>query len=186
MWSPHRPRRLLPSPAYFWPEFPGEPARAHRSIPPPSTRESFPSRPRTYIRPYDIPRRCIWKIRSDGRKREKRVAAVRMRDAMSREMRRAKCTLARENIPLGVNRMHGERAAALCALRRTCGRMHASKNDMRLARRCGGQLHAACPFIKTRAPNALNSITYGVNSKRLYIVEMCSARNFLFCTCRGI
>lgn len=86
-------------------EFPGEPARAHRSIPP--LDESFPCvrpRARVRIRPYDIPRRCIWKIRSDGRKREKRVASV---SETARRRRRAKRdaremhSRARENARLG-------------------------------------------------------------------------------------
>lgn len=54
------PHLLLPSLAYFWTEFPGELARAHRSISTLDEREFSlqPSRP--HIRSYDIPPVCAY------------------------------------------------------------------------------------------------------------------------------
>ena len=126
--------------------------RIDRSLP---RREfSLRSRARVRIHPYDIPRRCIWKIRSDGRKREKRVATV-------GTSRRAKCILARENSRSASNCTHGRARSCIMRLCRTCGCMCIEK----LARRSAAtpnidirstQLHAACPFIKMRTCGSIS------------------------------
>jgi len=100
----------LPSPAYFWTEFPGEP-RAHRSIPPSTWVFPALSRPRTYSSLRYSP---TMHMENPIRRAETRKTCSNRRNVASREMQRAKCILACENSRSASTARTVEHGAALC------------------------------------------------------------------------